>query len=241
MAYSTNIAIVSTPGDLDVTTVDALRSTLDSIVANGCRRIVLNMASTSYMDSAGMGLMVSAVRRMRDRGGLLSLINVAPEVLRALSIARLVDFLPVSGVGERPEIPALDPATLPLWRTVLKIDPNNLAATRKHVGELLGRMPLSSEETFDLGLAVGEAMGNAVDHADGTSLIDVACYPDRAVVEVTDCGEGFASDLDELEISPHSERGRGIALMRLLTDSVTISPKPSGVGTVVRIEKLLHV
>lgn len=240
MAESTNIALVSLPGDLDVTTVDALRSTLESIFANGCRRIVLNMASTSYMDSAGMGLMVSAVRRMRDRGGLLSLINVSPEVLRALSIARLVDFLPVSRIGERPEIPELDPATLPLWRTMLRIDPKNLAATRKHVGELLGRMPLSSEATFDLSLAVGEAMGNAIDHATGTSIIDIACYPDRAVVEISDSGEGFTPDGGTPEASPFAERGRGIALMRLLTDSVTISPKPSGTGTVVRIEKLLH-
>jgi anti-anti-sigma factor len=241
MAYSTNIALVSTSGDLDVTTVDALRRTLDAVVASGCRRIVLNMASTSYMDSAGMGLMVSAVRRMRDRGGLLSLINVSPEVLRALSIARLVDFLPVSGSGERPPIPALEPGTLPLWRTMLRIDPTNLAATRQHVGKLLGRMRLSSDDAFDLGLAVGEAMGNAVDHGDGCSLIDVACYADRVVIEVSDCGEGFSPELEDVQVSPYSERGRGIALMRLLADSVTISPKPSGSGTVVRIEKLLSV
>ena len=243
MAGQSNIVLVPVEGDLDVTSVESLRRTIDALINDGCKRIVLNLASTSYMDSAGMGLVVSAVRRMRGKGGLLSLTNVSPNVLRALTIARLVDFLPVSAAGTRPDVPELDPSVLPLWRTVLRIDPTNLAATRKHVGELLGRMPFSSDEAFDMGLAVGEAMGNAVDHAGGCSLIEVAQFPDRAVVEVTDCGEGFsAEDVDAGNAAAlaTAERGRGIALMRLLADSVSIEPKPSGTGTLVRIVKLLH-
>ena len=241
MAGQSNIVLVPVEGDLDVTSVAPLRRTLDALIKNGCKRIVLNLAATSYMDSAGMGLVVSAVRRMRSKGGLLSLTNVSPNVLRALTIARLVDFLPVSAAGARPSVPELDPSVLPLWRTVLRIDPANLAATRKHVGELLARMPFSQDEAFDMGLAVGEAMGNAVDHADGCSLVEVAQYPDRAVVVVTDCGEGFSAEKADGPVEAGAERGRGIALMRLLADSVTIEPKPSGTGTLVRIVKLLHV
>lgn len=240
MAGQSNIVLVPVQGDLDVTSVARLRRTLDALINNGCKRIVLNLASTSYMDSSGMGLVVSAVRRMRGKGGLLSLTNVSPNVLRALTIARLVDFLPVSAAGTRPSVPELDPSVLPLWRTVLRIDPANLAATRKHVSELLDRMPFSSDDAFDMKLAVGEAIGNAVDHADGCSLVEVAQYPDRAVVVVTDCGEGFSSPDSPLPASADAERGRGIALMRLLADSVSIEPKPSGTGTLVRIVKLLH-
>lgn len=242
MAGKTNIALVPVEGDLDVTSVAALRQTLDTLIDNGCRRIVLNLAATSFMDSAGMGLIVRTVRRMREHGGLLSLTNVRPEVMRMLSRARIVDFVPVSGVHADIKVPTLEPGTLPLWRTSMRIDPHNLASTRKHVASLIDRMPFGPDDAFDLGLAVGEAMGNAVDHAGDFSLVEVACYKDRAVVEVSDCGEGFdvAAKEQAAPTDPHAERGRGIALMRLLADSVTIGPKPSGSGTLVRIVKLIR-
>lgn len=234
-----NIALVPVEGDLDVTSVDALRRTLDALINGDCMRIVLNLSATSFMDSSGLGLVMGAVRRMRNKGGLLSLTNVSPAVMRTLSLARLVDFIPISEADHSRDVPALDPSVLPLWRTVLRIDPANLAATRHHVAKLLDRMPLSYDESFDLGLAVGEAMGNAVDHAEGCSLVEVACYPDRAVVEVSDCGEGFSASAGR---APEvvAERGRGIALMRLLSDSVSIGRKPSGIGTLVHIEKLFR-
>lgn len=239
MDRKSNIALVPVQGDLDVTSVAGVRRILDGLMGKGCRRIVLNLASTSYMDSAGMGLLMGAVRRMRECGGLISLTNVAPEVLRMLTRARMVDFIPISGADEPEAVPALEPGALPLWRTILRIDPTNLQETRNHVGKLINRMPLSSDEAFDLGLAVGEAMGNAVDHAEGCSLVEVACYQDRAVVEVSDCGTGFTEEREKPS-SPAAERGRGIPLMRLLTDAVNIAPKPSGSGTVVRIVKLFH-
>ena len=64
-------------------------------------------------------------------------------------------------------------------------------------------------------------------------------HPTRAVVDVTDCGSGF--ELAEGEEPPASEtddRGRGIALMRLLSDAVTIERRASGAGTHVQIVKL---
>lgn len=239
MARTSNIALVPVEGDIDVTSVDALRNTLNALIDSDCMRIVINLAATSFMDSSGLGLVMGAVRRMRSKGGLLSLTNVSPEVMRSLSLARLVDFVPVSEANRSPDVPALDPSALPLWRTILRIDPANLASTRHHVVKLLDRMPLSHDESFDLGLAVGEAMGNAVDHAEGCSLIEVACYRDRAVVEVSDCGEGFSAPADA-SVEADEERGRGITLMRLLSDSVSIGRKPSGTGTLVRIEKLFH-
>ena len=72
-------------------------------------------------------------------------------------------------------------------------------------------------------------------------LVTVAAYPDRVVIEVSDCGCGFeVADDEELpETGAFAERGRGIRLMRLLVDSVSISLKRTGEGTVVRLVKLV--
>lgn len=242
MTASPNIALLPVNGDLDVTTVRSLRATLDALIDSGCRRIVLNMAACDFVDSAGMGLIIAEIRRMRSVGGLLSLTNVSPRVMRALRIARVSDFAPVSGVEDRAPVEDLDPAVLPAWRRTLRIDPDHLGASRGQVEDLVSRMRLTRDEAFDLTLAVGEAMGNAIDHTDGLcSLVTVSCYDDRVVVEVTDCGRGIEVGRGQ-EPAPESgsaERGRGIRLMRLLADEVSIERRSGGRGTCVRITKLL--
>ena len=259
MGTNANIALLPVDGDLDVTAVATLRASIDQLIDGGCRRIVLNMAAVGFVDSAGMGLIFREIRKMRSSGGLLSLVNVTPPVMRALALARVVDYAPVSANVGEVDVPELDPGAQPLWRYVIRIDPADMGDARAKVESLLERLDFSDDERFDAKLAVGEALGNAVDHTDGTCVLTtVAGYPDRVVVEVSDCGCGMPapaeglrdgrdplgaqgrSDAQDLSDGPWSERGRGIKLMRLLADSVTISPKSSGSGTVVRIVKLTH-
>ena len=236
-----NIGIVDVKGDLDVLTASAMRRRLDGMISSGCRRIIMNMADVGYVDSAGMGLILSELRRIRSLGGLLSLINVSAQLYHALSVMRVIDFMPVAREGARREVSALDPSVLPLWRTTFRVREKGLASARDRVSRLLGRLPFSRDEVFDMTLACGEALGNAVDHTCGGGVLaTVSAYQDRVTVEVTDCGKGFslAEDEEPAEMGPAAERGRGIRLMRLLADSVSISPKETGEGTVVRLVKL---
>lgn len=241
MDQPTDIALVPVQEDLDVTTVDGLRTTLDALIRRGCRRVILNMAGVTYIDSAGMALVLAEIRRMREAGGLLSLTNVSDTVLAILKRARVVDFVPVSAArSTQAQIADVDPTAQPIWRGVVPIDGKSLAQTRAMVSQLLERAPLSPDERFDASLAAGEAMGNVVDHAGAAgALVSVSAYHDRAVIEIADHGNGF--DVEEQlarEIDPTAERGRGIRLMELLADSVSITPQHCGPGTLVRIVKL---
>ena len=241
MSDMVNIALVTVEGDLDVRTVPVLRRRIDRLVSRGCRRIFLNMSGARYVDSAGMGLILTELRRMRGEGGLLSLVNVSPQAYQALRRMRVFDYMPVSRAGERRTVSALDPSVLPDWRTTFRVEPSALGEARERVGELLSSLPFSPDEVFDMTLASGEALGNAVDHTCGGGVLaTVAAYPDRVTIEVADCGDGFelAADEDPPEAGPCAERGRGIRLMRLLADSVSIGHKSTGDGTVVRLVKL---
>lgn len=240
MFYNHDIALVPVYGDLNVQSAPALNKTLQRLLRDGCQRIVLNMADVPFVDSAGMGVIFGTLRRMRAKGGLLSLINVSAPVLRALKIARIVDLIPVSGCEGRKEVPELDPSVMPLWRTTVPVDKCGLQAARTRIGELASRMGFSGDDVFDLTLAVGEALGNAVDHTNGSGILaTVSAYPDRMVVEVTDRGEGFDGAAPSAKASCNCERGRGIQLMRLLVDSVSISCRTGFAGTSVRLVKLV--
>ncbi len=240
MSAETNIAVVVVDRDLDVTCVDSVRRHIDSLIETGCRRIVMSLAGADYVDSAGMGLILCELRRMRSLGGLISLVGVRPRVYQSLCLMRMSDFLPISRFGVKAEVNELDPSVLPEWRTTFCVDAGRLEAARARLEELLGGLPLSSDAVFDLKLASGEAVGNAVDHTDeGGVLVTVAAYADRVCVDIADNGQGFLpDDLDDDTLDAFAERGRGIRLMKLLADSVSIEPKTSGQGTVVRLVKM---
>lgn len=241
MRPEANIATVSVPGDLDVLAAPALKRSLEELIDGGCRRVVINMANAGYVDSAGMGAIICELKRMRQAGGLISLTNVAPRVYQALTLMRVVDFMPVSRVGARRKVRELDPSVLPDWRTTFRVDSCGLSGARSRVEKLCSGLPLTADEVFDLTLAVGEALGNAVDHAGERGvLVTVAAFSDRVIVDVADCGEGFSLGVDEEapEAAQDAERGRGIRLMRLLADSVSISPKSTGEGAVTHLVKL---
>lgn len=241
MRTEANIATVSVPGDLDVLAAPALKRSLEELIDGGCRRVVVNMANAGYVDSAGMGAIICELKRMRQEGGLISLINVAPRVYRALALMRVVDFMPVSRAGMRRRVRELDPSVLPEWKRTFRVGAGQMAQARGQFERLCQDLPLSADEVFDLTLAVGEALGNAVDHAGERGvLVTAAAYGDRIVVDVADCGRGFSLGPDEdlPEAAADAERGRGIRLMRMLADSVSISPKSTGEGSVTHLVKL---
>lgn len=254
MIPSSDILVLPLDGDLDVSSTSRVRTIIDTHIAKGCRRIVINMAEATYVDSMGVALLFTTARRLHELGGLLSLVSVPDAVYRTLAICRMVDFIPVSGMGPKPPIPALDSSIRPLWQGTMNVDPGKLSSVRQRIEQVLSNTDLTPEEIFDLTLAGGEALGNAIDHtcADGV-LCSIEVYPDRVIVEVSDCGEGFdtnapcetaahmqdeGEDEDEAQAPENLERGRGIKLMRMLADSVEIQHKSSGDGTVVRLIKL---
>lgn len=247
MARVPNIVCLPVHGDLNVVTAPRLRTSVESLVGGGCRRVILNMSEVEYVDSAGMGALFLMTRRMRQLGGVLSLDNVSEPVYRALCIACVVDVIPVREAQQRPPVPVLDPSVRPVWQRSLRVDPKRLSDARRWVEGLLGRTSLSADEVFDLTLACGEALGNAIDHAcpqtgDDGVFVMLACYPDRLTCEVSDCGCGYELAQGQQAVSECAceERGRGIQLMRLLADSVSIERKAAGHGTVVRLVKLLQ-
>ena len=59
------------------------------LVQGGSRRIILNMADVTYLDSAGIGELVAAYTTVTTAGGQLKLLNLAKRVHDLLNITKL--------------------------------------------------------------------------------------------------------------------------------------------------------
>lgn len=238
-----DIAVIAPARDIDISTVPKLRGQIDALIAAGTRRILVNCAHVSFIDSSGLAMLLSRARELLRRDGLLSLVNASAEIARFIQIARLLDILHVS-MADRPTVPVLSADTPPRWTKSFAVRPGveHLAEYRHRVAYLLESLPVTRDERFDMALAAGEALSNAYDHADNGCgcMVSVYAYADRVVIEVRDCGCGYEiSSTDEPVAS--EQRGRGIKLMRLLVDAVEVRRRTDGSGTLVRLTKLLAV
>ena len=67
----------------------ALRDTLRGLVSGGQKKILLNLGEVSYIDSSGIGELVSGFTTVTNRGGQLKLLNLAKRVKDLLQITKL--------------------------------------------------------------------------------------------------------------------------------------------------------
>ena len=67
----------------------ALRSLIIDLLNRGNKQILLNLGNVSYIDSSGLGSLVSAFSSVRKQGGELKLLSLTNKVHDALQLARL--------------------------------------------------------------------------------------------------------------------------------------------------------
>ena len=84
------IPILSLKGEIDLHTCATLRDALRDLIEAQHYDIVINLAEVPYLDSAALGVLVDAVRRVREHDGTISLVSTTPFVRRAFEITRLV-------------------------------------------------------------------------------------------------------------------------------------------------------
>jgi anti-sigma B factor antagonist len=66
-----------------------LRDTLKEMVAKGQKHILLNLGDVNYIDSSGLGELVSAYTSVKNAGGELKLLNLTKKVHDLLQITKL--------------------------------------------------------------------------------------------------------------------------------------------------------
>jgi anti-sigma B factor antagonist len=66
-----------------------LRDSVRDLVSKGQKKILLNLADVSYIDSSGIGELVSAFTTVRNQGGELKLLNLTKKVHDLLQITKL--------------------------------------------------------------------------------------------------------------------------------------------------------
>ena len=74
-----------------------LRDAIDELLAEGRRRILLNLSEVAFLDSAGVGELVAGLKTSRRFQADLKLLNVGERVYSTLDMARLLPTFEIYG------------------------------------------------------------------------------------------------------------------------------------------------
>jgi anti-anti-sigma factor len=81
-------------GEVDLATVGSIRRTIDECVGAGCERVVLDLRGVTFLDCAGVHLVLEADSAARAAGWELLLIEGPVPVQRIFDLAGVRDRLP---------------------------------------------------------------------------------------------------------------------------------------------------
>ena len=81
--------VLSIGGDLDVAGAPDLRQAVVAAVAEGARLLTLDLSALDFVDSFGIGAVVGALKRLRQRGGDLALVCPSARIRRVFEICDL--------------------------------------------------------------------------------------------------------------------------------------------------------
>ena len=118
VTWAGRCAIVSFPGQVDISNVDQLRDRLLSVINRGATVLIADMTSTVSCDHAAVDAIARACQRAAASGTQLRLVVTAPLVRRVLSIEgldRLVAIYPRldAAIAAESALPALSGTASP--------------------------------------------------------------------------------------------------------------------------------
>ena len=99
--------VVAVRGEIDLFTAPDLKAMLLAAIDSGKSRIVVDLTDTTFLDSTALGVLIGAVKRLRARDGMLTLVNTDANIAKTFEITGLDQIFTITASREE-AIAALD-------------------------------------------------------------------------------------------------------------------------------------
>jgi anti-sigma B factor antagonist len=81
--------VLNVGGEVDLSTAPALRSAVDDVLVSGRRRLVVDLADVTFMDSSGLSVLVAGFKAMREAGGEMTVVCPNASISKIFAITGL--------------------------------------------------------------------------------------------------------------------------------------------------------
>ncbi len=88
------VTILGLKGKLQVdANLELLTDRINTLIQNGCRKLVLNLHGVSAIDSSGLGMIIGPFTLLRCQGGQLKLLKVSQRIRELLVLTELATVI----------------------------------------------------------------------------------------------------------------------------------------------------
>ena len=95
------VLVVHVDGQLVITNRAELKDLLQQRLASGDRRFVLDFTQTPYIDSSGLGALVTIAKRVREDGGDVRLAGLNDDLRQLFELTKLDTLFSISGTPDQ--------------------------------------------------------------------------------------------------------------------------------------------
>jgi anti-sigma B factor antagonist len=86
---SESVAVVDVEGEVDIYSAPQFKEVLLQGIEEGARRIIVDLAKVTFIDSTALGVLVSGAKRVRPQNGTLDIVCADDNITRIFEITGL--------------------------------------------------------------------------------------------------------------------------------------------------------
>jgi anti-anti-sigma factor len=244
---SPEVGVLRFEGRLEPDSIEQIDAALDAVMANGHTHVVADMSGVEEISSSSVGKLMECRQRLSESEGDLVLagLDIANrEALVAMEANKIFRFFP----DVRSAVNAYN------WEYNRRAEnfsirfPSELRfvpSVRQLVSRITKQKGYSKKDSFRIETIVDEVCNNAVEHGDRDG-VDLSVTIDTNKIEIkvvnvsdpekVEALKEMSKVLSSRSVAPEDTRGRGLALVKMLSNDFRIDCSNS--GTCVNVTKL---
>ncbi|GAB6098984.1 anti-sigma F factor antagonist [Halanaerocella petrolearia] len=90
-----NNLIVKLEGEFDLNTADYFKKEVGKKITAGNKRLILDLEGVEFIDSSGLGAILSKYKVLNKEGGYLVAVNLTPQVKRIFEVSGILKLLEI--------------------------------------------------------------------------------------------------------------------------------------------------
>lgn len=83
------VTVLNLKGELDLYEAQEFKAQIKLLIEEGVRKMIVNMNDLKYIDSSGIGALISGLQQMYKSGGKFKLSAISKDVKRSFDLANL--------------------------------------------------------------------------------------------------------------------------------------------------------
>ncbi len=90
-----SVEVISISGEIDLYNAPDIKKLIQALIAENKVKVVIDFDKVTYIDSSGIGAMISSLSNLKKQGGMLKISNIHDSVKKVFELTKLTSFFQI--------------------------------------------------------------------------------------------------------------------------------------------------